>query len=94
MSSLYFISPIFTALLWRKWAHKRVLCFNKANYEQINTLFCKSGGIRSGAVESFVLLRCGATCQKSEDVVYDFVCISLSTSDIEKCFKISDGTFI
>jgi hypothetical protein len=36
----------------------------------------------------------GAICQKSEDIVYDFVCISLSTSDIEKCFKFSDDTFI
>lgn len=45
-------------------------------------------------VESFVLLRCGATCQKSEYIVYDFVCTYLSTSDIEKYFKISDGTFI
>jgi len=56
--------------------------------------FASFWGIRSGAFESFVLLRCGATCQKSEDIVYDFVCITLSTSDIEKCFKFSDGTFI
>jgi len=64
-----------------------VPCFNKANYEQINALLCKFWSILSGAVGSFVLLRCGATRQKSEDIVYDFVCISLSTRDIEKCFK-------
>ena len=83
MSSLYFISPIFTALLWRKRAHKCAPCFNKANYEQRNVLFCECG-----EVEIIGLLRCGATCMRSEDIVYDFVCISLSTNYMDKCFKI------
>jgi hypothetical protein len=94
MSSLYFIKPIFPALLWRNRAHVCVPCLKKANCEQRNILFCKFGGIRGGAVESSVLLRRGATCQKREAIVYDFVCISISTNGIEKCFKFSDGTFV
>lgn len=71
----------------------------KANSEQKKMYFLRvfRHSQRSSCVASrhwMVAQWRDAISQKYEHITYDFVCISFSTKDIEKCFKFSDGIFM
>jgi hypothetical protein len=87
------------ALNFAKYGNTSVYCIlTKLDRKKQTNYFCKFLGTHSGAVDVFVFLGGGATSlddcpqtwrhiSQDEGIMYDFVCISLSTNDIEKYSK-------